>query len=132
MTGGTWHSLRCTSRFDGLGLVGPVRTTYARGPLTRHAAAPPKPRPRKPAPVTRKPRAPEPPINDGHARVLLPPTAAAKRHPSPAPAMVNPRAQKRAALRAELDSLRNAPGPAAAQRRAAIRRALAKLEENHR
>ena len=118
---GTWHSLKCCARFDGLAIdARTVSTTYTRGPLTRRAVAPAPvapsaPRPKKPAPAPKK------------KPLSLPPT-----HRVPPPKtrlMVSPRAAKRAALRAELASIRTAPGLAAAQRRAAIRRALAKLEE---
>ena len=127
--------IRCTARFDGLE-IGPSHTEYfARGPLTRRAVAPapvapPPPRPRKPTKPT-PPRAPSPRIDDGHARVLLPPTAAAKRHPSPKLVLVPSKARQ---LRGELAGLRGVAGVEAARRRAQIKRQLEQLasKENHR
>lgn len=129
MTGGTWHSLRCTSRFDGLGLVGPVRTTYARGPVTRRAAAPapaapPAPRPRKPAPVVSKPATVRASLADGFGcdpdgSHGLSGSGLGQRAVGPV---------SRRDLRRELESLRGKAGPLAAQRRAMLKRKLALLE----
>ena len=128
--------IRCTARFDGLEIVGPTRTEhYARGPLVHRAAAPVAPRARP-----RKPAAPPKPLPGTH-RVAPPkkaPTplldAARARGPKVEPVMVSPRAVRRAALRAELASIRLAPGIEAARRRAQIKRQLEQLasKENHR
>ncbi len=109
---GTWHSLRCCGRFDGLAIVGHTRTEHFAH--ATHRAAAPRPRavarPAAPPPAPVRPR-------------MAPPTKTL---------MVVPSKARR--LRAELATLRAAPGREAAQRRAAIKRQLEQLasKENHR
>lgn len=117
---GTWRSLRATSRFAGLDLVGPITTTtYARAAAP---VAPPKPRPKKPAPKPAKNVRVRAGLADGFGLTDGSHGLSGGQLGQRAVGPVRVRD-----LRRELESLRGKPGTIAARRRAWLKRKIAEL-----